>query len=377
MKYLRTSLLTLGLLVLGHAGIVHAAGSDLFVEEGPVADETAETRNAALSDLLSRVLVRVSGNSGIGGQPATAELLAAAPSLVQQYRYRTADPSNGANGASEPGEVARYLWARFDQASVERMMRERNLPVWSQRPEVLMWIGTEAGGQRELLNLENVPAARTQALAQADKRGMPLQLPLLDLEDQSNLTPADVWSDYQPAIRAASARYPHDMILTGRLSALGGGKWRGVWSLLSRDDSPAFQSPAMGLGETLAFAIDQTQNLLAARYAPMPGAGGSSGTLVQFNGVYDLPSYGRLLAFLEGLEPVSRVSLRYVRDDTLVFDLQLRGDEQNLLRAMDASGQVRAEPAQPLRMVRQMRDGSTEAPISMAPEVDLYYRLLN
>ncbi len=361
----------LGLVALAPFGAACAVGGDLFVEEGPVADETAETRNAALADLLSRVLVRVSGNSGIAGQPATAELLAAAPSLVQQYRYRTADQAGGA------GELARFLWARFDQASVERMMRERNLPVWSQRPEVLLWVATEAGGQRELLNLENVPSARAQALAQADQRGMPLQLPLLDLEDQASLTPADVWSDYQAGIRAASARYPHEMILTGRLSALGGGKWRGAWSLLSRNDSPAFQSPPMGLGDTLAFAIDQTQNLLAARYAPMPGAGGSSGTLVQFNGVYDLPSYGRLLAFVEGLEPVSRVNLRYARDDTLVLDLQLRGDEQNLLRALDASGQVRSEPAQPLRMVRQVRDASTEAPISMAPEVNLYYRLLN
>ena len=43
--------------------------------------------------------------------------------------------------------------------------------------------------------------------ARAAYRGMPLQLPLMDLEDQAGLTPADVWSGYQPGIRQASARY--------------------------------------------------------------------------------------------------------------------------------------------------------------------------
>ena len=105
--------------------------ADLFVEQAPVADEALETRNAALSQMLERVLVRVSGNAGVAGQPAAAEVLQAAPSLVQQYRYRSVD---------ESGELVRYLWARFDQAGVERMMRERGLPVWVQRPRVLVWL---------------------------------------------------------------------------------------------------------------------------------------------------------------------------------------------------------------------------------------------
>ena len=39
--------------------------ADLFVEQAPVADEAAETRNAALSQMLLRVLVRVSGNAKV------------------------------------------------------------------------------------------------------------------------------------------------------------------------------------------------------------------------------------------------------------------------------------------------------------------------
>jgi hypothetical protein len=341
------------------------AQTDLFAAETVVADEGSETRNTALSELLAEVLVRVSGNSGIAGQPAARELLAAAPSLVQQYRYRSAE---------RDGQLVRYLWARFDQPMVERMMRERSLPVWSQRPRVLLWAATEQAGQRELLNLESHPEARAQALAQAQQRGMPLQLPLMDLEDQSALTPADVWADYQAAIRQASARYPHDLVLTARLRAQPGGKWSGAWSLIDRDGVQGFQVPAQQLGDALAFAIDQTQNLLAARYAPMPGAGGGSGTLVRFSEVYDLAAYGSLVAILEGLEPVAAIALRQVQDDSFTFELTLRGSEQDLARALAGSGRLVAEPA-PLRSL-SVQGGAAGVPAAQ-PEADLYYRVLN
>ncbi len=160
-----------------------AETADMYAAETVVADEGSETRNAALSGLLAEVLVRVSGNAGIAGQPAARELIGMAPSLVQQYRYRSAD---------RDGETVRYLWARFDQPVVDRLMRERNLPVWASRPRVLLWIATERGGQRSLLNLDNEAEARVALQAQAQRRGLPLQLPLLDLEDQAQLTPADV-----------------------------------------------------------------------------------------------------------------------------------------------------------------------------------------
>ena len=176
------------LVVLVLAWAVPAVGqsADLFVEQTPVGDESPETRNAALTEMLERVLVRVSGNAAIASQPAAADVLAAAPRLVQQYRYRNEQAG---------GEPVRYLWARFDGAAVERMLRDRNLPVWVQRPTVLVWLANEQKGQRQLVALENRPTSRVALLDRARERGLPLQLPLMDLEDQAALTPADMWAD--------------------------------------------------------------------------------------------------------------------------------------------------------------------------------------
>jgi hypothetical protein len=358
-----------------------AQAVDLFAAQKPVGDESAETRNAALSEMLQQVLVRVSGNPAIASQPAAADVLKAAPRLVQQYRYRSVE---------ESGELVRYLWARFDQAGVERMLRERGLPLWTQRPEVLVWLAVEQSGQRKLLALDSEPAVREALVGRAAERGLPLQLPLMDLEDQAALLPADLWSDYQQNIRTASARYPHDRVLTGRLSARSDGRWQGAWTLMGPADTQRFESPALSPQETLRFAIDRTQELLAARYAPMPGGQAEEGVMVRFGGVTDLPRYAALLDLLQGLEPIQQKSLKFVDGGDLVFEFRLRGSEQNLLRALESSGRLVAEPlppAPPVPLLPPPVPGETEGlegsaeiaapPPRFEPDVDYAFRLVN
>jgi hypothetical protein len=364
---MRATIKTVAMIAMLMVLPLHGQAQDLYTAEAPVGDEASETRNAKLSELLAEVLVRVSGNTAIGGQPAAREVLDAAPSLVQQFRYRT---------VGEGERLQRVLWARFDQAAVDRMMRERGLPVWGQRPDVLLWLGTERRGQRVLFNLESAPEARDAALARAAQRGMPLQLPLMDLEDQSALQPADLWADFVPGIRTASARYLSDVVLVGRLSARADGTWQGSWSLLLGDERQTFLTSAMPLDKGLAFAIDQAQNLLAARFAPMPGAGGIEGTLVRFSGIRDLADYGRLMAMLAALEPVSRVALRHADGDSLIIEFGLRGSSDDLARALENSGELMAEPAGRLAMPAQT--GEATAPSAgFQTEVGLAYRLLN
>lgn len=360
---------SLSLLLLLCCLIGTPQAAELYVGERAVADEGGEARNQALSEILTEVLVRVSGNPRIATQPAAAEIVAAAPSLVEQYRYRSVD---------QDGALVRYLWARFDQGSVERMMRERNLSVWARRPRVLLWLALERKGRAEILNLDGQPALRNAVTGRAQQRGMPLQLPLLDLEDQGRLTAADLWSDYQEAIRQASARYPHDLILVGRLREQAKGACSASWSLIDRQGTQGFQTQAPSLAACLSTAVDQAQDLLAARFAPMQGVTAGPGTLVSFSGVGDLAAYGRLSALLGSLQDLAESALRYVDGDRLVFELRSGSGERELAQALEAGGQLAAEPAapvdaMPLYAPTDTADGPTVSP---APEAALHYRVL-
>ena len=313
-----------------------AAMDDLYAAEVPVADDTLTVRNQGLRQAMRQVLVRLSGRKDVGGNPAVENLLERAPSLVQQFRYRLDDPV-AAVGKDTP---QRYLWARFDESGLGRMMRSAGIPVWrSNRPRVLIWLAEERNGQRQLLNLDNSPVLRQGLLAEADKRGMPLQLPLMDLLDQSALSAADLWAGYEAAIREASNRYPHDVILTGRLRNLGG-RWEAQWTLWDRNGTEEFSMRTLDLGEALVSGIDPAQDSLAARYAPVGSGDGPGRIRVRFNGIDSLPAYGRLMQIIREQDSITRVDVRGSNADALYLDLWVRGGESALVRVLSLGGEI-------------------------------------
>jgi hypothetical protein len=361
----KSTIMLVGLL-LWSLGTVAAADDldQLFVAETPVADEGSATRNQALATLLAEVLVRVSGNPDIVSQADGKALLDAAPSLVRQYQYRSEE---------QGGETIRLLNARFDRGSTERMMRERNLPVWTRRPQVLLWLATERSGKRNLFNLEQNPETRAMLLERAQQLGMPLQLPLMDLEDQAQLTPADLWSDYRPGIELASARYPYQVILTGRLTAAGKQRWKGSWSLIDGDQITGFRTASASTDGTLESAVGQAQKLLAARYAPIPAQAGAEGTLVLFSNVDQLADYGRLNALLNTLDMISPPVLRAASGSDLLYEMQLQGSERQLQRALEQSGMLVAQPPP----IGNAEGGAGDAAVAVPLVADLRYRMLN
>ncbi|MCB1772169.1 MAG: DUF2066 domain-containing protein [Gammaproteobacteria bacterium] len=363
----RVSIWVLGLLLLLVAGHASADALDeLFVAEAVVTDESSAARNETLSALMAEVLVRVSGDPAIGSQAAARELIADAPSLVRQYRYRSEERN---------GSVVRLLNATFDRASTERAMRARHLPVWTRRPQVLVWLASERGGKRTLFSLEQNPKIRAALLEHSRARGVPLQLPLMDLEDQAQLTPADLWSDYRPGIELASARYPHQVVLTGRLTARRGDRWVGDWTLIDGDGSRTFATESAALDDTLRSAVDRAQRELAARYAPVAVAGDSGGTLVYVANVRDIAGYGRLNAMLDTLDVVAGRALRQAWSDGLLFDFKLHGSAEQLQRALQQSGMLAAEPP-PLAPLPV--DPAVQPPVPTGPPAaDYHFRLLN
>lgn len=343
------------------------AAEEWYTAETAVADEGSETRNAALGQLLLQVMQRVSGNPTIGDMTGAQTLMAAAPSLVQQYRYRSDE---------QDGELVRYLWARFDQSAVDRRMREQQLPVWSRRPRVLMWLALQRGNTRSLLNFDNETQARAAALNEARLRGMPLQLPLMDLQDQSSMSPADLWSMYADGIQKASARYPYDAILVGRLRSAGQDQWTGDWSLWDEAGIHPFDAREGGLDQALANAVDQSMDLLASRFVPVAAVSGGSAVTVQFIGVNQVASYGSLVSYLEGLDSVARLSLRSIDSDNYTFELTLRSDLQALLDALSEAPNLAAEIEPPEQVPPSGGDTATPTP-PPSTKADYYYRLLN
>jgi hypothetical protein len=223
---------------------------------------------------------------------------------------------------------------------------------------VLIWLATERNGRRSLLNPDNEPQVREILEARAAQRGMPLQLPLMDLQDQAALSAADLWADYGTAIRAASQRYPYDVILTGRLRQVDGGRWRADWTLWERHRQQTFSSAALPWDAALQSGVDGAQDRLAARYVPSGEGDGPQRLRVRIVGIDSLDAYGRLMQLLARQEGVARIGLYDVDSDSLVADMWVRGSTSALARALALGGE--------LTLQRQPLDTSIPVPASPA-----------
>lgn len=307
----------------------------LFETEVPVQGPDTAQRNQAIRQALGQVLVKVSGSRDIADRPALAEELGQAPRYVQQFRYL--EP--GHNGDQPVGR----LLVQFDGAAVTRMLRERGLPVWGEaRPTVLVWLGIEDQGERRWYVPDTDPTGWDALQRAANERGLPLLLPLMDLDDQRVLRPDDLWGGGESAVRAASERYAPDAILVGRLADLGGA-WRGSWTLL-QDAAESWEGRPGERDRSLAAGVSWAADALAARNAPMGTGSATSLVELRVAGILGLAEYGRVKAHLGSLSMVERSRLLALEPGVARFQLKVRGGAAALATGIALGGLLEQAP---------------------------------
>lgn len=292
---------------------------DLYQGEVVVEDQSSGARNAALTEALAQVVVKVTGNPETPDADAVQDHLSKASQYVQQYQYRTEERPRP---DGESADRVLLLLARFDPAAVERILRDASLSRWGEeRPTVLVWLVMQRDGERELVGVEEPDIVKSLHRA-ADRRGLPILLPLLDLADQREVSTRELWGGFTDSLVEASARYGTETFLLGRL-AEDGDEWRGRWTLYDQGRERQFESKAETLADVLASGVASSADALGGRYAvPMTDQAGSR-VRVAVEGVTRLADYDRVLDYLGGLTLVQEASLVGVQEDTLSLELLL------------------------------------------------------
>jgi hypothetical protein len=310
--------------VTGHAARV----DDLFQVEVAAAGRDAGSRDVALRQALGQVLVRVTGSAESLSEPSLKPLLKNPSRFAQQFRFRDIP-------AEMPGQMEQLrLWVQFDGVALAREVRNAGLPYWgSERPDVLLWLAIDDRGRRYLVS-DNSGDSVTRTLSQAaHRRGLPLTLPLMDLEDQRAVQFTDVWGGFVGSLEAASQRYRPQVMLVGKLGHSGtSGGWRGSWSLLGASGQQNWTAHAASLQAAVDQGIDEASEWLANQYAVVATDQAVRSLLVE--GVQDLGDYARVSKYLASLTPVEQVQVARVNGREVEFSLNLNSDERNLLQVI-------------------------------------------
>ncbi len=312
--------------------------NNLYRVEVPVADQGQAERNRAIQVGFKQVLVKVTGNRNIDQKNALKSEYQKASRYVQQYRYRLQEKTVSGMQADETRAEKRFLQVSFDKLAVDRMLRERGLPVWGKsRPQVLAWVGFEDKRKRKLLIPEFNPKVVSMLNSLSDDRGIPFLLPLMDLEDQSAVSTSDLWGAFENPIRNASERYEPDIILLVTIKSVSGNAWVSNWSLLDGEDTRSWEFRDKQLFTVLQNGMYEMSDLLAQTYAP---AGGNQTQVLnmQIDSVKSFADLLRVQRFLESQETVQGFQVRAIQNDRLILSLNLRGGAQAFIQAVNLSG---------------------------------------
>ncbi|MBC7210685.1 MAG: DUF2066 domain-containing protein, partial [Pseudomonas sp.] len=254
--------------------------SGLYQVREPVEGQGSEARAQATGKALDTLVLRLTGDPKAVQNPALAALRKDPQQIINQVGTEAGPPES--------------VLVEFDPGSTERALRQAGLALWgSNRPSILGWWLNDSVEGSSLVGDGQAVAEPLRRAAQ--HRGLPLRLPLADLQEQL-VANAKLLEGNDPApLREASERYGADALLAVHAHEADG-KWQGKWQLWlgdQREQGSAEGADQAALADAVLLAVS---NRLAPRYVTRPGA--SSELEVQVQGM-NLQRYAELSRVLE------------------------------------------------------------------------------
>lgn len=232
---------------------------NLYEVEVPVVSQTADARTEASRVGFEQILVKLTGDPGIMNVPVIKENLDKAGYFVQEYRY--AQPS--------PNSSEYQIYIRFNADDVNRLLNQSGVTYWgANRPLVLIYLTIKkANGELEVIGDDQSNSIANQIKGYSNKYGVPLILPVMDMEDINQFNADDISGMLMPALRTAGKRYAPDAYLVGNIQQNFGG-YDSQWQLVSNTSAKQWNWTVLdrSVDKIIANVMDQVTQDLSNRH---------------------------------------------------------------------------------------------------------------
>ncbi|WP_392400643.1 DUF2066 domain-containing protein [Aeromonas salmonicida] len=301
--------------------------TDLYQGKAPTSGDMVAAQSQALGD----VLVKVTGKRDILTQPDVVKALAAPGDYVQHYGYQDVGP-------------VKFLKADFNVAKVNALISQSKFALLGPaRPQMALWLVINEG-ERRILPDQSSDGWASALRIQSQAMGLPVSIPLMDLDDNMAVNATDVWGRFAAPILQASQRYGAEMVVLGKLTPEGD-KWSMDWGLygpkaggelaeLTRGSSSGTQA------EVAQHFADELAAWLVQNYGARISGVASSQTLV-VEGLFGIDGMITVQKMLQGIASVTKVTIGKLEGDKVTFDLSLQGDKAELIRGLQLESRLR------------------------------------
>lgn len=299
---------------------------DLYRVREPVTSQQPAERAAALQGAFDTLVLRLTGDPEAGQRPALDALRKDPQQLVGRYAYDD-----------------KAIVVDFDPTTTERSLRAAGVALWgADRPSVLGWWLNESVDGAQLVADGQQSAAPLRAAAQ--HRGLPLRLPIGDLEEQLATTAELLKAERVTALQEASERYDADALLAVVARETDAG-WQADWQFRLGEAATGGQAQ----GDSQAAMADAVMLAVSRFLAPRYLTSASAETITLEILGADVERFAETERLLE---PLGARLLR-MGSDRLVYRLEASPEQ---LRAQLALARLREVPIEPQAPIEAMSD---------------------
>lgn len=313
-----TRLFTVLILFFAASTAFAAQVSDLYQAKVPVASQSDQDRGQVVAEALKQTIIKVVGDRQTVNKADISALLADAERYVTRYSYQQINQSP--DTASPEQLAVNFI---FDAKTLNNALQQINLPIWgANRPEILLWLASDMGGEQLLIGESDENILSDIIKSQAERRGLPVLIPVMDLEDQTQISFSDIWTGNNSTIQSASERYGARIIVTAQIR--GNDAQTGIsWQALSNENNFRWQSEGE-LKTAIGQGIDQLADMLGQRFAQQLGP--SQQLSLEITDVRNYNDYNKLIAYFDNLQAVESVNIISMNEQTLKVDLTIQGE---------------------------------------------------
>lgn len=322
--------------LLFQSNVIAAEVSQLDQTLVPVESRSVAERRKATSLGLKEVILKNSGTQAAISHPNIQAKVKDPSSLLRQFGYQELE-----------GEL--YLQLNFDHQRIIKLLRDAQLPVWGkQRPLTLIWLVENDVGKREIINDASQLPARALFQSASESGGVPMLFPVMDLDDNMNVTINDIRGMFVDQVATASQRYQSDYFVMASVDTRAE-QVSYNFALYPRGSSEAVLSPLISktnLVKDLDAAVIEISTAISeyyvGRYA-IADTGTDLNSYVTFVDITEMKQIVEIEKYFKQLSAVKSVQLTQLQGTHITFKLDLFGTEDDLHRLMQLEPRVSME----------------------------------
>ena len=310
---------------------------DLYSATVTVADQTIASRNRAASQGFIQVIEKLTGSSGVAQSQPVLNAALQSDRYIVGYSYRR----KPAKEPNQPDQLEIAL--QFSQINIDNFLRVEQLPIWpAERQPLLVWVVIDDPVSGRLLAMpDQYPEIYTVLQEVAERRGQPIKLPILDLQDRLTLKPDDVWYFNGEQLQAAAERYQVAHWLVVRIFQTSQGDWRGSSGLGSESGTRISNFDAPEISQFIGNIVDTSVDRFASEFVYIPQQSNDRLELV-FTGVNEHRQYLNLSNFLRDLEIVTDWQLKSIDNQSLHILVAIEGEPALFYAALNRNRKLQA-----------------------------------